>query len=123
MKFQEGRHIVNHFSNANFLTRKIQTLEQIDSLNLAMRSKSNEEPYSKHFESIKQFVPATFRLDVVADLVNFLHHPDEGLWMIKHSNSNQGKGVDMCANITKFKHDLLNRKDKWGDGGQEETKD
>jgi hypothetical protein len=46
MKFQEGRHIVNHFSNANFLTRKIQTLEQIDSLNLAMRSKSNEEPYS-----------------------------------------------------------------------------
>lgn len=68
-------------------------------------------------------MPTTFRLDVVADLVNFLHHPDEGLWMIKHSNSNQGKGVEMCANITKFKHGLLNRKDKWGDGGQEETKD
>lgn len=27
MKFVEGRHIANHFSNANFLTRKIQTLE------------------------------------------------------------------------------------------------
>lgn len=27
MKFVEGRHIVNHFSNANFLTRKIQTLD------------------------------------------------------------------------------------------------
>lgn len=103
MKFVEGRHIVNHFSNANLLTRKIQTLEQIESLNLAMRSKSTSEPYSKLFDSVKEFTPMTFRLDVVADLVNFLNQPDDGLWMVKHSNSNQGKGVEMCANIGKFK--------------------
>ena len=116
MKFVEGRHICNHFSNANFLTRKIQTLDQIDSLNLAMRSlANNDEPYSKLFKSVKEFVPATFKLDVVADLVNFLNHPDEGLWMVKHSNSNQGKGVEMCKDIAKFKADLLAGKDKWAD--------
>jgi hypothetical protein len=60
-------------------------------------------------------VPATFRLDVVADLVSFLNYPDEGLWMVKHSNSNQGKGVEMVANISKFKQDLLAGKDKWAD--------
>lgn len=88
MKFAEGRHIANHFSNANFLTRKIQTLEQIESLNLAMRSKSNQEPYSKLFSSVDEFVPHTYRLDMVADLVRFLNLPDDGHWMVKHSNSN-----------------------------------
>jgi hypothetical protein len=35
--------------------------------------------------------------------------------MVKHSNSNQGKGVEMVANISKFKQDLLAGKDKWAD--------
>jgi len=39
MTFTEGRHICNHFSNANVLTRKLSTLEQIQSLSLAMRSR------------------------------------------------------------------------------------
>lgn len=64
-----------------------------------MRSRCVEEPYSNLFKSTSEFVPATFRLDVVADLVAFLNTPDEGLWMVKHSNSNQGKGVEMCSNI------------------------
>jgi hypothetical protein len=55
-----------------------------------MRSRAKEEPLSSHFSSVKEFVPATFRLDVVADLVSFLNYPDEGLWMVKQSNSNQG---------------------------------
>lgn len=38
-----------------------------------MRSKANEKPYSELYSSIKEFVPATYRLDVVADLVNFLN--------------------------------------------------
>lgn len=58
-----------------------------------MRSRSSE--ISKIFESVNQFVPETYRLDVVADLVQFLNQKDEGLWMVKHSNSNQGKGVEM----------------------------
>jgi hypothetical protein len=81
------------------LTRKISTIEQIQTLGLAMRSRSIEEPYSHLFKSTSEFMPATFRLDVVADLVAFLNTPDEGLWMVKHSNSNQGKGVEMCADI------------------------
>jgi len=80
-----------------------------------MRSLSIEEPYSKLFQSVREFVPATYRLDVVADLVNFLNHSDDGLWMVKQSNSNQGKGVEMCANIANFKRDLLEGKDKWAD--------
>lgn len=80
-----------------------------------MRSKSTDEPYSKLYSSIKEFVPTTFRLDVVADLVNFLNHSDDGKWMVKQSNSNQGNGVEMCADITKFKQDLLSGKDKWAD--------
>jgi hypothetical protein len=68
-----------------------------------MRSKASDQPLSNLFSSVKEFVPATFRLDVVADLVNFLNQPNEGFWMVKHSNSNQGKGVEMISNIAKFK--------------------
>ena len=35
--------------------------------------------------------------------------------MVKHSNSNQGKGVEMVLNISKFKQDLVYKKDKWAD--------
>jgi len=48
-----------------------------------MRSKSNTEPYSEMFKSIQEFVPDSYRLDVVADLVKFLNQPDEGYWMVK----------------------------------------
>lgn len=85
-----------------------------------MRSRSSDEPYSAVFKSTTEFVPLTFRLDVVADLVAFLNTPDEGLWMVKHSNSNQGKGVEMCDNIARFKKDLLTGKDKWADNQETE---
>ena len=32
---------------------------------------------------VSDFFPATYRLDVVADLVNFLNAPNEGLWLVK----------------------------------------
>ena len=78
-----------------------------------MRSRSGE--ISNIFSSVSQFVPDTFRLDVVADLVQFLNSKDEGLWMVKHSNSNQGKGIEMVSNISKFKQDLVYKRDKWAD--------
>lgn len=78
-----------------------------------MRSRSSE--ISSIFSSVSQFVPDTYRLDVVADLVSFLNSKDEGLWMVKHSNSNQGKGIEMVSNIAKFKQDLVHKKDKWAD--------
>ena len=52
---------------------------------------------------------------MVADLVRFLNLPDEGYWIVKHSNSNQGNGVEMCANVGKYKQDLVTLKDKWAD--------
>jgi len=80
---------------------------------MAMRSRHCE--ISTLFKSTKEFTPETFRLDIVADLVQFLNQPNTGLWMVKHSNSNQGKGVEMVRNIAQYKDDLLTRKDKWGD--------
>lgn len=77
--------------------------------------RSRHEEISLIFNSVNQFVPDTFRLDVVADLVSFLNQKDEGLWMVKHSNSNQGKGIEMVSNIKKFKQDLVLKKDKWAD--------
>ena len=35
--------------------------------------------------------------------------------MVKHSNSNQGKGIEMVSNISMFKQDLVYKKDKWAD--------
>lgn len=63
-----------------------------------MRSRAHE--ISKVYKSTKEFTPETYRLDVVADLVNFLNQPNTGLWMVKQSNSNQGKGVEMVRNIS-----------------------
>ena len=70
------------------------------------------------FTSISQFTPATYRLDVVSDLVSLLNTPNEGLWLVKNANSNQGKGIEMVRDIAKYKTGLLNRTDKWGDSYQ-----
>ena len=80
---------------------------------MAMRSRT--ERVSDIFASTEEFTPRTWRLDVVPDLVSFLNTPNEGLWLVKHSNSNQGRGVEMVRDIGRYKEDLLNRKDKWGD--------
>ena len=73
------------------------------------------EVKSDIFKSTKEFTPETYRLDVIADLVQFLNQPNEGLWLAKNSASNQGRGVEMIADIAEYKQSLLNKKDKWGD--------
>jgi hypothetical protein len=47
---------------------------------------------------------------VVADLIKFLNQPSSGLWMVKKSNSNQGRGIKLVADIAKYKEDLLTKK-------------
>jgi hypothetical protein len=32
---------------------------------------------------VEDFFPPTFRLDVVADLINFINSPSDGLWLVK----------------------------------------
>ena len=40
MKFVEGRHLVNHFSNSRIFCQKITTLETLDALDNAMQVKT-----------------------------------------------------------------------------------
>lgn len=44
---------------------------------------------------------------MVADLINFLNSPSDGLWLVKKAQSNQGKGITLVADIKKYKEDLL----------------
>jgi len=44
-----------------------------------------------------------------------------GLWLVKHSNSNQGKGINMVSDIAAYKQGLLTKKDKWGDTPSESS--
>lgn len=115
MKFIEGRHIANHFSNSRIFTNKVYCLENLEMLN---RSLQFGDIKSDIYKSVSEFTPATFRLDVVSDLVSFLNTPNTGLWMVKNANSNCGNGIEMVNDIGKYKDDLLNKKDKWGDSYQ-----
>jgi hypothetical protein len=83
MKFKEGEHIVNHISNARIFTTKISTLETLEILKIALEKQ--ELPSSLR---LKDFFPKTYRLDMPADLVNFLNSKSEGLWLSKKSQSN-----------------------------------
>lgn len=112
MSFKEGRHIANHFSNAKIFTNKTTTLDTLEYINNALRSGQLKSSY---FTSIEQFTPLTFRLDIVADLVKFLNTSSDGYWLVKHSHSNQGRGIEMVRDAAAYKEALLTKKDKWGD--------
>ena len=112
MKFVEGRHICNHFSNSKVFTNKIQTLDMLELLNRSLKS---GELQSDIFQGIESFMPDTYRLDIVADLVRFLQTEDKGLWLVKNSTSNMGRGIEMISDVGAYKHALLTKKDKWGD--------
>jgi hypothetical protein len=60
---------------------------------------------------LKDFFPETYRLDMPADLVNFLNNKSEGLWLSKKAQSNQGKGIKLVADVKAYKEDLLTIKD------------
>ena len=112
MTFKEGLHICNHFSNSKVFTDKIQTLEMLELLN---RSLKNKEITSEFYDSIESFNPVTYRLDMVSDLIQFLQNEDKGLWLVKNSRSNMGRGIEMIADIEAYKERLLTKQDKWGD--------
>jgi hypothetical protein len=83
MKFKEGVHIVNHISNSKIFTTKISTLETLENLNSALLNGSIQSTFK--YEDI---FPETYRLDVVADLVNFLNKDCSGFWIVKKNQSN-----------------------------------
>ena len=100
MKFVEGKHICNHFSNSKVFTNKIQTLEMLELLN---RQLKNNTIQSTIYTGIDGFMPDTYRLDVVSDLVQFLQTEDKGLWLVKSSTSNMGRGIEMISDIGSYK--------------------
>ena len=83
MKFKEGEHIVNHISNARIFTTKITALETLEILKIALEK--GEIPSTLRLQN---FFPETYRLDVAADLVNFLNSKTKGLWLQKKACSN-----------------------------------
>jgi len=60
--------------------------------------------------SVDEFMPETYRLDVVSDLYLFLNSKTGGLWIEKKSQSNQGRGIRLIADIEKYREELLIKK-------------
>ena len=70
---------------------------------------------SSIFTTTDEFLPLTFRLDIVADFVQFLKTDDEGLWLVKNASSNMGRGIEMVRDVAAYKEALMTKKDKWGE--------
>lgn len=112
MKFVEGKHIVNHISNSKIFTDKVKCMEILANLNRSLQSGHIQSPI---FNSTDQFLPLTFRLDIVADFVNFLKTDNNSLWLVKNSTSNMGRGIEMIRDAAAYKESLMTKKDKWGE--------
>ena len=69
---------------------------------------------SEIYQSTDQFLPQTFRLDNVADFVNFLKTDNDSLWLVKKSTSNMGRGIEMIRDPAAYKDSIMTKKDKWG---------
>ena len=69
---------------------------------------------SRIYQSTESFLTQTFRLDSVADFVNFLKTDNNSLWLLKDSTSNMGRGIEMIRDPAAYKESLMTKKDKWG---------
>ena len=49
------------------------------------------------------YIPKTYRLDVMSDEISFLNDNNEGIWIYKPRNLNQGRGIKMISDIKQFK--------------------
>lgn len=56
-------------------------------------------------------MPETYRLDMVAELHQFLNSDTEGLWMEKKSVSNMGRGIKLISDVKAYREGLLVKKD------------
>lgn len=99
---------MNHFSNSRIFTNKISTLDTLENLKFDL---SNGKIRSDM--KVSDFFPETYRLDVVSDLVKFLNSPNEGFWLVKKSQSNQGKGIRLISDVKAYKEEILTKKDEF----------
>jgi len=97
--FKEGRQIVNHISNINIIASKnglTQTLRDFEANNPSFSGLKMDE-----------FMPHTYRLDILSDELLFINSPNEGLWITKPYNANKGINLKIVRDIAKFKEDFL----------------
>jgi hypothetical protein len=99
---------VNHFSNSRIFTNKISTLDTLENLKFDLANGKIQSEMR-----LNDFFPETYRLDVVSDLVKFLNSPNEGLWLVKKSQSNQGKGIRLISDVKAYKDEILTKKDEF----------
>ena len=106
MRFVEGVHIVNHISNCWTFTNKITTLDTIENLKISLKSGEITTPL--HPDS---FYPESYKLNYGPDLVKFLNREDEGLWILKKKNCNQGRGITLIQDVKKYKDEIVTKQD------------
>ena len=56
------------------------------------------------------FIPKTYRLDVMSDEINLMNDNTEGIWIYKPRNLNQGKGIKLIEDIKTFKKEFIQSK-------------
>ena len=99
----------NHISNSNkVFTNKIATIEVLEDLQYKLR---NGILKSDIIDGTQNFVPETYRLDMVAELHQFLNSKTDGLWMEKKSVSNMGRGIKLISDVKAYRENLLIKKD------------
>ena len=79
------------------------------------RSLQSGHIQSSIYSSTDEFLTPTYRLDSVADFVNFLKSDNNSLWLVKSSTSNMGRGTEMIRDPAAYKDQLMTKKDKWGE--------
>ena len=109
MHFQEGKQICNHISNSNrVFTNKMATIEVLEDLQYNLQ---NGSLTSDLIPATATFVPKTYRLDMVAELHQFLNSETMGLWIEKKAVSNMGRGIKLIADVQAYRDNLLQKKD------------
>lgn len=87
-KLVPGRHLVNHIPNIPCFTNKTSTLETIENLKISLQTGLLTSDLK-----VDQFWPETYKLDSVSHLADFLRNANDGLWILKKSHSNCGRGI------------------------------
>lgn len=98
--FKESSQIVCHIPNISILTTKTGLLKTI---------KDFEETNKTNNFSI-EFLPPTYRLDVLSDEIQFINDKNEDFWIYKPYGNNQGKGIQLIKNVKKFKEQFIKSK-------------
>ena len=100
MQFKEGEQIVNHIP---------QTIKLLSSKSALHKNLENLLGLGSTAEGleIKSFYPESYLINQPSDFMKFYNAPNEGLWLSKRVNSNQGRGIKLISDVEAYKKELL----------------